>query len=182
MTKADILGYRVMLLEREGRRFKPASAYPARAVACVTTHDLPPLAGWWEGADVKERASLGQLSDEADAIDARHDERAALVDMLTEERFLESAPHAVSEVVRAAHAFIATTHADLMLVQTDDLSGQVTGVNLPGTDTERPNWRLRSADPVATLLATPMAQSILDAVRSAGRRTDGASGDDRDSK
>ena len=33
--------------------------YPALSVACASTHDLPTLAGWWRGADIAERLSLG---------------------------------------------------------------------------------------------------------------------------
>jgi glycogen operon protein len=78
----------------------------------------------------------------------------------------------VAEVVAAAHAFVAATPADLMLVQTDDLAGMRTGVNLPGTDRERPNWRRRLPTPVDALLTGDAAQTILRAVHEAGRGTD----------
>jgi 4-alpha-glucanotransferase len=45
------------------------------------------------------------------------------------------------------------------------------GVNLPGTDTERPNWRLRLPVPVEALLQTASARAILDRVRASGRGT-----------
>ncbi len=85
MSENDILSYRVLLLEREGVAFKPASSYPGRAVACVTTHDLPPLAGWWDGADLRERAALGLVPDLPRAEAERTEERAALVDALVAE-------------------------------------------------------------------------------------------------
>ena len=34
------------------------------------------------------------------------------------------------------------------MVQAEDLAGLRVGVNLPGTDQERPNWRLRLPLPV----------------------------------
>jgi glycogen operon protein len=71
----------------------------------------------------------------------------------------------VETVVTGAHQFIASTACDLMLVQAEDLAGMRVGVNLPGTDTERPNWRLRLPIPVETLLEGPVAQAILDPVR-----------------
>jgi glycogen operon protein len=175
LAAADILSYRVLLLEREGRRFRPAPLYPARAVACVTTHDLPPLAGWWEGADVQERATLGWPGAGQDEAGERSVDRAALVDVLVGQGCLAqptSAAPLVAEVVAAAHAFVAATPADLMLVQTDDLAGMRTGVNLPGTDRERPNWRRRLPTPVDALLTGDAAQTILRAVHEAGRGTD----------
>jgi glycogen debranching enzyme GlgX/4-alpha-glucanotransferase len=180
MTEADILSYRVLLLERDGRSFRPASLYPARAVACVTIHDLPPLAGWWEGTDVRERALLGLIPAVSDAEAEREAERTALVEMLTAEGCLErhssEAPD-VAAVMAAAYRFVASTPADLTLVQAEDLAGMRVGVNLPGTDNERPNWRLRLPIPVETLLGGEVAQGILDQMRAAGRGTDGPTED-----
>jgi glycogen operon protein len=187
IVAADVFSYRVVLLERDGDRFKPSSTYPKRSVACVTTHDLPPVAGWWSGADVAERRSLGQIATDSDADGRRAKERAALVELLTNEGQLESSssrnPTAAS-IVAAVHAFAARASSDLMLVQAEDLGGMTVGVNLPGTDTERPNWRLRLPEPVETLLTGPTARTILDAVRSSGRGTDAVAGplnaEDRD--
>jgi 4-alpha-glucanotransferase len=41
----------------------------------------------------------------------------------------------------AVHAFVARTPSQIMLVQADDLTGETDPLNVPGTDTERPNWR-----------------------------------------
>jgi glycogen operon protein len=56
-----------------------------------------------------------------------------------------------------------------MLIQADDLAAARTGVNLPGTDMERPNWRLRVPVPVDALLRSAPAQAILEQVRASGR-------------
>jgi glycogen debranching enzyme GlgX/4-alpha-glucanotransferase len=172
LTEADILGYRVLLLERDGQGFRPAPHYPARAVACVTTHDLPPLAGWWDGADIAEQAALGLLQPGHDAAAQRAAERGALVEALVGQGCLDpqsATTPSPAEVVVAAHAFVAATPADLMLVQADDLAGMQIGVNLPGTDAERPNWRRRLPMPVDALLTGDTAQAILGAVRDSGR-------------
>jgi glycogen operon protein len=51
------------------------------------------------------------------------------------------------------------------LAQADDLGVERVAVNLPGTDTERPNWRRRIATPVPDLLKTGTAEAILAALR-----------------
>jgi glycogen operon protein len=52
-----------------------------------------------------------------------------------------------------------------MLVQADDLAGDATRINLPGTDRERANWRRVLAPEIGALLASPPAEAILAAVR-----------------
>jgi glycogen operon protein len=172
MTENDILSYRVLFLEREGVNFKPAASYPARAVACVSTHDLPPLAGWWEGADLKERAAVGLIDDLPQAEASRAQERGALVDALVDEGCLAESEFdalAAADIMAGAHEFIATTPADLVLIQAEDLAGLRVGVNLPGTDRERPNWRLRVPLVVDALLSGDAGQALLKPMRDNGR-------------
>ncbi len=163
LAAADILGYRVLLLERDGIGFRPPSVYPARAMASVSTHDLPTFAGWREGADIAEQARLGLLADPAAATVHRAAECAALAAALREEGI--AAPE--TDPAAAAHAYVARSPAALVLAQADDLDGATIAVNLPGTDTERPNWRRKLATPVPGLLHTAPAQAILRALREA---------------
>ena len=54
-------------------------------------------------------------------------------------------------LLAAVQTLLARTPCRLVLVQADDLAGEETGVNLPGTDWERPNWRRRLGVDVAEL-------------------------------
>jgi glycogen operon protein len=74
-----------------------------------------------------------------------------------------------SELAGAIHAHVAATPSLLALVQAEDLAGETVGVNLPGTDRERPNWRRRLGVDVATLLDGGMARKILAAMTSRRR-------------
>jgi glycogen operon protein len=150
---ANILSFRVLLFERQGDAFTPPDAYPALAAACVSTHDLPPLAGWLEGADLAERAALGLPPPDSDRAADRTELQKTLGTTTT------------ADTITAAHATIAATPSALALVQADDLAGARIGVNLPGTDTERPNWRRRLATPVETLFTSETATAILDTMR-----------------
>lgn len=48
LSAAGVLSYRVLYFERQGDgRWKEPGGYPSQAVAVVTTHDLPTLAGYW---------------------------------------------------------------------------------------------------------------------------------------
>ncbi len=87
LAGANILSYRVMRFEREGLAFARPRNYPALSAACVATHDLPPLAGWWQGVDLAEAAALGGLPDERQAFAARAVEKAELVERSRRRRF-----------------------------------------------------------------------------------------------
>jgi glycogen operon protein len=170
LRDADVLSYRVLWFEREGGgRFTPPEAWPARAAACVSTHDLATLAGFWTGADLAEREALFLLPDAAAAAAGRAAERAALLDALAQQGLLPpgiTAEAPMDDALAAAiHALVARTPSALLLVQAEDLAGETVAVNLPGTDRERPNWRRRLALPGAALAALPRARAILAAIR-----------------
>ncbi len=170
---AGALSYRVLPFERDGAAFRPPAAYPRAALACVSTHDLPPLAGWWAGVDIAERAALSLMSP-AEAEAARTEraaDRRALVEALMMEGLLDQAPDP-DEPLNAAlsgaiHAYIASSKAVVAIAQVEDLAGEREAVNLPGTDQERPNWRRRIGTPLETLFEGPLPREILDAVRAA---------------
>jgi len=145
-----ILSYRVLWFEREGDGFAPPAHYPRMSMACVSTHDLPTLKGWWEGSDIAEKLALGLLS-EKDARKEREtprEDRRLLLAALAREGLLAAdggSDVAFSDALAgAAHAYVARAPALLAMAQVDDLAGETVAVNLPGTDRERPNWRRKA--------------------------------------
>ena len=64
----------------------------------------------------------------------------------------------------AVHALLAGAGSLLASAQLDDLAGERTATNLPGTDRERPNWRHKLALDVEALFASPRAREILAAL------------------
>jgi len=173
LREARALSYRVLWFERDGLAFLAPDRYPPLAAACVSTHDLPTLAGWWDAADIAEREALS-LMDQARAIDAREDrhrERDALFTAMRAAGLDVPEPDdgpLSPELAGAIHAFIAATPCLMMLVQAEDLAGERVAVNLPGTDRERPNWRRRLAVDAGGLVGTPVARAIFSAL--SGRR------------
>ena len=59
LRRAGIAGMDVMWFERTRLNFKKPSRWRADAVAMTTTHDLPTVAGWWSGEDIRTRRALG---------------------------------------------------------------------------------------------------------------------------
>ena len=87
MDAADILSYRVFWFERNGEDFTPTASYPQKSLACLSTHDLPTLAGWWQGEDIIEKEALGLMTaEEAAAATARRTaDKQALLRLLQRE-------------------------------------------------------------------------------------------------
>ena len=147
LEASDILSYRLVLFERDGREFKSPAAYPRRAIVGWSTHDLPTFAGWWQEEDLRTRAALG-LMDEA-ALAARRaersDARAALYSALAREGLIAPAAQragpATEELANAVQAFAARTPSAVMFVQMEDVLLTTGQANLPGTVGEHPNWR-----------------------------------------
>jgi glycogen operon protein len=144
MEDSAILSYRVLWFEQDTHGFKPPATWPLMAAACVSTHDLPTLAGWWDGLDIAELAALGLMTlASADAARAERAESKARLLALLRAQHLLSEDVAETLPLVGIHALIARTPSALSLVQVDDLTGERSGLNLPGTDRERPNWRRR---------------------------------------
>ncbi len=152
LTAAHVLSYKVLYFERKwDGAWKAPSDYAAQSMAVVTTHDLPTLSAFWSGADIDLRQRLGLFPDEGackDALQARHADRQRLLDALRAEGLW---PEAGTEettppgemtpgLSRAIHAFLARTPSWLTLVTLEDLIGQVSQVNVPGTVERHPNW------------------------------------------
>ncbi|GLK86766.1 glycogen debranching protein GlgX [Ancylobacter defluvii] len=171
LDRERMLSYKVLWFERQGEGFAPPDHYPTLAAACVSTHDLPTLAGWWEGVDLDERLALGLDDDIAfeAALAERALEKARLGAALLREGLIAELPAEGASLdprfLAAVHAYVARTPSLIALAQLDDLAGETVAVNLPGTDRERPNWRRRLSQPVETVLDTPMARLALEAMR-----------------
>jgi 4-alpha-glucanotransferase len=155
LGKAGVFSYRVFYFERDGHRhFLAPEAYPARAMATVTTHDLPTLAGFWQGHDLALKRTLNLYPEarlaEADAAAREQDRRFLLEDLKHRGLLPEGAvfePGAGDscplELRAAVLEYLARSEAALMEVRLEEIFGVPEQQNLPGTQTEHPNWRVK---------------------------------------
>ena len=65
---------------------------------------------------------------------------------------------------RDVDALVGGAGSILASAQFDDLAGETVQTNLPGTDLERPNWRLKVGPDVAAAFAGHRARAILAAL------------------
>jgi 4-alpha-glucanotransferase len=127
---------------RPGDPLLAPEAWPERAVATISTHDLPTAAGFLRGTHVTARADLGLLDDvPAERAKAAAD-RDELLALLRHHGFLNSGDPDEREIIAAMHRLLAATPCRLKLVAPYDVLGEERQPNLPGTIDEYPNWRL----------------------------------------
>jgi 4-alpha-glucanotransferase len=114
MAARRLLSYRLLWFED-----RPPPEYPRESLAALTTHDLPTLAGIWEGSDPEPsiRERLQRLAGVPDGADT-------------------------PDVALAAHRALANSPSRVVTATLEDALGVPERPNKPGTTTEWPNWSL----------------------------------------
>jgi 4-alpha-glucanotransferase len=133
----------------------PTARYPELAMAAITTHDLPTIAGLWSGADVAEQRALGLEPNEA-ALDATRKRLASAIGA--------GATTSIEDIVTATHGVLAAAPSLLVTATLDDALGVAERPNVPGTTDERPNWSLALPEPLERLETTPLARRVATAL------------------
>ncbi|MBG6192049.1 4-alpha-glucanotransferase [Arthrobacter sp. CAN_A212] len=156
LAERGILGTSILWFEHDDDGPRRPESYRQACLTSVTTHDLPPTAGYLAGEHVDLRESLGLLNRPVE------EERAA--DQVAQESVLslvrsvigptaEGSAATVEKTVEALHQFIVRTPSVLLGVALTDAVGERRTQNQPGTKDEYPNWRIP--------LAGPEGQSVL---------------------
>jgi 4-alpha-glucanotransferase len=142
-----ILGTSILWFEKDSadRPLAPEH-WRELALASVTTHDLPPTAGFLAGEHVRLRDRLGLLTTPYDEELAAHEADLAAWLTALRERGLLRADASGADVVEALHRYLAGTPARLVAVSLADAVGDRRAQNQPGTDQEYPNWRVPLCD------------------------------------
>jgi 4-alpha-glucanotransferase len=155
LGQAGVFSYRVFYFERDGNHnFLSPEAYPPRAMATVTTHDLPTLTGFCQGHDLALKRTLDLYPDarlaEADAADREQDRRLLMETLRGRGLLPEGAPvepgggDSCSQELRGAVLeYLAQSESALMEVRLEEIFGMPDQQNLPGTTKEHPNWRIK---------------------------------------
>ena len=147
LAERGILGTSVLWFEKDhlGNPLPPEQ-YRRLTLASVTTHDLPPTAGYLAGEHVALRARLGLLTKPVEEVAAEaDDERERMIAALRDRGLLGDQP-SEREVVEALHRWVLATPAVLVGVALTDSVGERRAQNQPGTDRAYPNWKVPLAD------------------------------------
>jgi len=144
MRRRRALGYRLMWFED-----LPPDQWPRDSVAAIGTHDLPTVAGIWNLSEPDQR---------------HHHLRQRLVDAT----HLPDGTDAI-EVAVQAYTRLATATSRIALASLEDALGVEERVNVPGTTSERPNWRLALPFTVEDIERAVGPARIAGVMKAAGR-------------
>jgi len=171
LQERGVLGTSILWFEMdaEGQPLQPEE-WRELCLATVTTHDLPPTAGYLAGEHVDLRSRLGLLTRSLEQEKALDDAGRESVMALLRRRSLLPADATERQVVEALHRLLTWAPSRLLGVQLADAVGERRPQNQPGTNTEYPNWKMPLADgsgaPVLLedLVTRPRAASLAQAV------------------
>jgi len=150
LSEAGILGTSILWFEKDydgDGGLLPPEGFRELSLATVTTHDLPPTAGYLQGVHVDLRHSLGLLDRSLEEERAADEADREQVLATLRQRGLLREGAGVAEQVEALHRFLGFTAAKLVGVSVSDLAQDTRVINQPGTDEEYPNWRVPLAGP-----------------------------------
>jgi len=101
-----------------------------------STHDLPPMAAWLQGDDLRWRLRLGwaSASETATALQQRGLQAALLAERVCREGMTPAEP--LADALR----LVARSPAVLALMPLEDVIGVRQQPNMPGTVEQHPNW------------------------------------------
>jgi len=157
MQNNGIYGYSVWQFERDkAGNFHDVKSQRKKALSCFATHDTPTLAGFSTGTDISWWHKLGWIDankkkelelDRAKGMDSllKHCQQTSSSELVDD---TVSEPESVSKSI---HQALASSPAEVVSIQLDDLLNQRETQNLPGTIDEHPNWRRRYTQQLSDL-------------------------------
>lgn len=161
LAEQNVLSYRLLWFEDT-----PPSQYPEKALAAVTTHDLPTLAGVWTGADLTLQQQGGIKPDDkalelfrTKLIEASHVTPGADLDDVMTKTFSELADSPCAVVIADLEAACAVNERP----------------NMPASNGNYPNWSLALPCPLDELEAADRPHMLAQTLNRRGIKQNAAS-------
>ena len=152
---------------------QPAGAPAEASVASINTHDMPTFAGFWSGKDIDDRVEQGLL-DRRGAQQER-DKRAqmseALTTFLTARGLLSDEGRDTKPVLEALLRFLASSPAEIVLVNVEDLWLETEPQNVPGVP-ER-SWKQKFRKTLEEVQGDPELRRLLEGLTEARKEVHG---------
>ncbi|MFN8110768.1 MAG: 4-alpha-glucanotransferase [Thermoleophilia bacterium] len=162
LAERGLLSYRLAWFED-----RPAAEYTRQAMAAVTTHDLPTVAGFFTGADLQHLRDIGAHDPTVlDQIAGRQEgERHRLHERLDGDGIEGAWSDDPADLTWALNGLLARTPSMLACASLDDAVGALMRPNVPGTIDQHPNWRVPLPETREDMAADPRVRRALAPLR-----------------
>ena len=152
LDEAGVLGSAVLWFTREADEITPLppARWRERAVASVSTHDLPTAYGFLSSEQVRVRAEVGQLAGPLEEEERRVAEEQERLFAMMRAEGLARPGTTDDELVLDMYRLLLHTPCRVVLAAPADAVGDKRQPNLPGVPDAYPSWRLPLADAAGT--------------------------------
>ena len=154
-------------MKSDGEYIAPAD-WEAKAIAVVSTHDLAPLAAYWQGEDIDLLRDLSVLKTEEQYLSLvreRTQDKRSLSQQLGYGKVQEYS----ADLVKQLHVHTAAAAAQLFAFQLENLLPCHAPFNVPGISRDYPNWRVKLPFTLEDLLANSALSTQITAIVEARR-------------
>ena len=154
---------RMWLMQFEAKADKPLEqtieeTVTPNMIASFNSHDSYPFDGFRKGMDIEKFHELGVLDDEKR--DEEMTARQAIVRSLSQEK----------DPYRSNLKKMAASPARFAMISIDDLLERMEPQNIPGTDAEYPNWKIRFSAPPAGWPDAARFNNSIEILNESGRK------------
>ncbi|RZV48122.1 MAG: 4-alpha-glucanotransferase, partial [Pseudomonadales bacterium] len=179
MAGAAIYSNKLFYFERDAeQQFKQPADYASTALLMVTNHDVPTLAGWWNGSELALRAQVGLLNAQTELPQRLEELRCDKHRLLEGLQMLALLPAGWQQqgfdqlqenpfdldlcgaILRAC----AGSRAQLVSFQLEDLQLIEAPVNMPGSFSEYANWRRKQVRETSAIFNNAAITALLQPV------------------
>ena len=181
LSSCGALSYKIFLYERapDGGFIAPCD-YPQKAMAALTTHDMPTLKGWWNELDLTDGLKMGIYTEE-EAQNLAKDRSYAKQRMFDSMRYFGTLDPKIKgnaadtsfsfELALSLQRHFCMTSCLLCSSQLEDWIGVEKPVNVPGTLHEYPNWRRKLTRNLNEIFDDPNVKTLTQAMTAARNRS-----------
>jgi 4-alpha-glucanotransferase len=152
LARHRVLSYRLLWFEKED-----PSAYPEAALASISTHDLPTVAGLWNGSDLEKQKALN--------LSPNDESTTEICDRLATVAGLD-AETPMDEVIVKAYRVLARAPSRILTATLEDAAAVEERPNMPATTGDQnPNWSMALPVSIEELMSAELPTRIAAALK-----------------
>jgi len=147
LAEHKVMSYRLLWFEKQ-----EPETYPQEALAAVTTHDLPTIAGLWSGSDLARQRELG-LKPNEESTSEIHERLQRMAGL--------EAHSEIDDVITGAYRVLARAPSRILTAALEDAEAVEERPNMPATTPDQnPNWSTALPRPIEDLMASKLPHRI----------------------